>query len=160
MEANQDELLRTLMLQLLKINPLEGYRSPSVPAGASTAGVHVRLELEGMVRHMVKQVWMDNAAIAAMTADELRRQMEAINLEDEIRKLVAGALRDVRIRLDSLIQQAVQKLITDSVAAKLEKLPKWVASKIAERIWADVYDVAGGGQDKRKRRRFTSGRAG
>lgn len=143
MNRDREHLVRSLCHQILETHDEEGRPPPATSSGLleNAGGAIVRVEIEGIVKTMVRQIWIDNMALSQRIADEIQQQAAAINLDDLVRTKVRDSMQRAVADLQRKIDDEVQRLVRDAVREKMGKLPEQVAAKVARKLVHRAYDV-------------------
>lgn len=129
MKPEQERAARTLASIVLD----EERMSPH-PGVESAAMAVIRLDMEGMIRGISKQIRFDFAAVAQTVEDELRRQCGEISIDAEIKRLVTKHVGDVLRELDKKIRDRVESHVSSAIDIHLGEYPQQLARHVMKRM--------------------------
>lgn len=137
MNGDRDYIVDMLCRQLI------GMRDPSgqEPRGLvdDAAGAKVSIELQGMVKTIRRQLWIDNASYTKRIADEIERQVNAIDLQAEIVKAVKGEIERALIQLSNTVREQVTSIVREEVRQRVGELPARIARKFTRKFWEQAF---------------------
>jgi hypothetical protein len=148
----RDYLVETLCRQILGGPHPDGQHPTPTRGIESVAGASVRIDLQGIVRNMTRQVYLDSAAINRAITEEIERQAAEVSLDDEIAKAVRAHVENALARLDSTVEKMVNERVQDALSKVLKSFPEDLARQLAARVWATAWDAqfGAGVKDARK----------
>lgn len=117
---------------------------PMSAAMAGAGGVRVNLELSGMVRNMVKELWLDNAAITQRVQQEIEAQTRELDLDQLVTDAVRTAVVEARRNLSATVQRHVDKLVQREVEDRLGTLPRDIARRVTAAVTEASYPAREG----------------
>lgn len=94
----------------------------------------VTLHMDTMVRSITKDLRFDFALIAGRVEAELRKQCDAVNMDDEIKRLVEQYIGAVRAQLREKIHRRVEGLVSQAIDDVAGPWAKRVAKKMTEKL--------------------------
>jgi hypothetical protein len=137
MGNDRDYMVDMLCRQILGMRETDGQRPRGMVDDA--AGAKVSIELQGMVKTIRRQLWIDNASYTKRVQDEITEQASRIDLQAEIAKSVKREIDDVLRQLASLVRTKVQALVSDEIHRRIGGLPARIARKLTKKVWDDAF---------------------
>ena len=105
--------------------------------------MQVDVRLESMVRGIVRQVWVDSAAVTSVVEERVREAISQSNIEKVITETANREVALARERITRMVQDKIARFVEAGVDAALGDGPRKLANKIASRMWDRVFgDVA------------------
>ena len=118
--------LASMVLEPERVGPRHSMENVAIPT--------VTLHMDAMIRSITKDIRFDLALVTTMIEEELRKQCEAVNLEEEIRGLVKKYLDGVRAQMREKIHRRVESLLSQAIDDVAGPWAKSVAKKMTAKL--------------------------
>ncbi len=138
MHPNQEYTARLLARTILELDGLDQPRAGRFDR-ATMGQAMVTVQLEGMVKGIRREFWIDGAEIAADVERKLEEAAAKFDLGQYVAEVVAREVADMKRRIDQMVRARIESMVADAVHDKLDQSTRAMAATIASKVWENVW---------------------